>query len=106
MGDYQRSWKRYKFWRNLAILAWMGLVPMILGGSILLKRVLNVPALFRIVLIAWFLLIISTTAETGYFRCPRCAKFFSARIGGVWWYKLGIFARQCVHCGLKKYSDR
>ena len=34
----------------------------------------------------------------GFFRCPRCSKFFFVD----WWKGSNPFARICLHCGLRK----
>jgi hypothetical protein len=38
-----------------------------------------------------------------YFRCPRCAKFFS-RVT-FWWPSAQLFRRRCVHCRLELYGS-
>jgi hypothetical protein len=46
MSDQQRECKRYKFWRNLMILAWAGLFPVICVIGFLAARIFKVPAPF------------------------------------------------------------
>ena len=100
MRDYQQNWKRYKFWRNLALLALAGFFPVILLARAI-ARIFNLPVLFIIVTFAWFLLIGTAGTVVSYWRCPRCGKQF--RITS--WYRMGVSARRCVHCGLPKYSN-
>src|SRR6202043_556911 len=100
MSDYQQQWKRYKLWRNLALLALAGFLPVILLARVI-ARIFNLPLLFIIIAFAWFLLIATAGSEVSYWRCPRCGKPFSI----TWWYRLGVYARRCVHCGLPKYSN-
>ena len=100
MSDYQRHWKRYKFWRNLALFALAGFFPVILLARVV-ARIFNIPILFIIIAFAWFLVIGTAATETSYWRCPRCRKPFSITS----WYRMGVHAQRCVHCGLPKYSN-
>lgn len=100
MSDYQSEWKRYKFWRKLALLALAGFFPVILLARVI-ARIFDLPVLFIIITFAWFLLIGTAGTEVSYWRCPRCGKPFSITS----WYRMGAYARRCVHCGLHKYSN-
>ncbi|HTX75996.1 MAG TPA: hypothetical protein VMD29_07315 [Terracidiphilus sp.] len=54
----------------------------------------SIPMVFGAVgVIAWF--------QLNYFRCPRCGRLFAIAS----WYNLSIFARKCVHCGLRKFGE-
>jgi hypothetical protein len=83
------------------ILAWAGFFPVMYAAAVLSERHFKGPVRFSIAIIAWFLFSLSTSAEVTYFRCPRGRKAFAA----TWWYRLGVFARRCVHRGLPKYTD-
>jgi hypothetical protein len=100
MSDFQQNWKRYKFWRKLALLALAGFLPVILMARVI-ARIFNLPVLFIIISFAWFLLIATAGGVVSYWRCPRCGKQF--RITS--WYRMGVSARRCVHCGLPRYSN-
>ena len=98
MGRYDTQWRRY---RRLQMLSLLVVVPFAAG--FLLVEFPDSPAVRIPVSIAivfgfigvgsWFLL--------NYFRCPRCGKLFAIN----WWYNLSIFARKCVHCGLRKFTQ-
>src|ERR1700685_592865 len=100
MSDYQAAWGRYRFWRNLAILALVGFFPASFLARIV-ARYFSAPYLFSVIIIGWALFVISTGAEVAYWPCPRCGKRFSSK----WGLHLGVLARHCLHCGLPKYSD-
>ena len=100
MADYGREWERYRFWRNLLIIAIVGVAPVFWLARFIGDRV-HSGYVFGIVAPVWFLFLLSAGAETGYFACPRCGKWFSVGL----FYRLGPFARKCAHCGLKRYSN-
>jgi hypothetical protein len=100
MSGYRQHWKRYKFWRNLALLALAGFFPVILVARFI-ARIFNLPVLFIIMAFAWFLLIASSGLQASNLRCPRCGKPFSIAS----WYRMGVYAQRCVHCGLPRYSN-
>jgi hypothetical protein len=98
MGRYEEQWRRYRRLRRLSLLVLLPFcgVPFFPHGD----GSLSLPVLFPIMMLsgfvgvgAWFLL--------NYFRCPRCGRLFAI----TWWYSVSIFARKCVHCGLRKFSD-
>jgi hypothetical protein len=98
MGRYDSQWRRYRRLRLLSLLFLLPFCPFILG--LYFHHTLEFPSIFPFLMFfgfvgvaAWFVL--------NFFRCPRCDKFFAIS----WWYNLSIFARKCVHCGLKKFSD-
>jgi len=98
MGRYDSQWRSYRRLRSLSLLFLLPFCPFILG--LVFHQTLELPILFPVLMIfgfvgvgAWFVL--------NFFRCPQCGKFFAI----TWWYNLSIFARKCVHCGLKKFSD-
>jgi hypothetical protein len=94
MADYGPAWRRCKMWRNLAILSLLGLFP-VMGLVGLVARHFDIPAIFSVVLIAWFLFIMSTGAECAWFRCPRSGKTFAVK----WRNPLPpVFVRRCLHC--------
>jgi hypothetical protein len=102
MADYRLAWRRCKIWRNLNILALLGLFPVMeVVGFI--ARYFDVPALYSVFIVVWFIFILSTAAEFAWFRCPRCGKTFAVRV----FFNLlpPVFVRRCVHCGLPKYSN-
>jgi predicted RNA-binding Zn-ribbon protein involved in translation (DUF1610 family) len=100
MSDDQQHWNRYKFWRNLALLVLAGFFPVILLARVI-ARIVNLPVLFIIIAFAWFLLIGTAGTAVSYWQCPRCGKPFSRTSG----YRMVVYARRCVHCGLPSYSN-
>jgi hypothetical protein len=102
MADYGPAWRRCKVWRNLAILALLGFFP-VMGLADFVARYFDIPVIFTVVLIAWFVFLMSTSAEFAWFRCPRCGKTFAVK----WFFNLlpPVFVRRCVHCGLAKYAN-
>jgi hypothetical protein len=100
-GKYDVGWKRYKLWRNLGIVGWLGFFPFVIAAGALTRRFFHSPIFFSVAAVAWLILMAYACGEAAYWRCPRCGKPFAA----TWWYRLGPFARRCAHCGLPKYSD-
>ncbi len=102
MPDYRPAWRRRKIWRNLFIVALVGLFPV--GGLVgFIARYFDIPALISVFIVVWFIFILSTSAEFAWFRCPRCGKAFAKK----WFLNLlpPVLVRRCVHCGLPKYSN-
>ena len=98
MSRYEMQWQRY---RRLRLLSLLFLAPFCAFiPALIVHGTVELPALFPIFMLfgfvgvaAWFVL--------NFFRCPRCGKLFAI----TWWYSPSIFARKCVHCGLKKFGD-
>src|SRR5277367_2667681 len=100
-GKYDSAWKRYRLRRNLVIVGWTGLLPFVIVAGAVSRRLFHSSIFFSVAAVTWLLFVAYASGEMAYWRCPRCGKPFAS----TWWYRLGPFARRCVHCGLPKYSD-
>jgi hypothetical protein len=95
MRRYDSQWQGYRRLRLLSLLFVLPFcaMPLVLVFHISPQLLLFSMPFGFIGAGAWFVL--------NFFRCPRCGRFFAM----TFWYNLSIFARRCVHCGLKKFSD-
>jgi hypothetical protein len=98
MSRYDAQWKRYRRLRLANRIGDWGLFPFVFVLAILAQMDLPFPALF---LGAYLLFAGVATFRFYFFRCPKCQRFFAT----TWSYRPMLFARECVHCGLKKFSD-
>jgi len=99
-GDYQQAWQRYRLQGRIWIALFVLYVPAVVGTALLSAHYWHslMPAIA--VAIVWMALTMYLGVRINMWRCPRCGQPFS----GTLWRSKGIFARQCVHCGLEKYS--
>jgi hypothetical protein len=95
--SFVEDWRRYRRWARLRWVAFLGYLPFGIAYSKLHEYLgLTGPP---IPVLAWFVFFGVTMAMTGFFGCPRCeSPFFFT------WYWSNPFARQCLHCGLPKWS--
>jgi hypothetical protein len=100
VANYGRQWDEYRRSRNIVLVALVGFVPFSAVAR-LLANLTKIPSLFAIAMFGWLVLLVCGAGGLGSFRCPRCGELF----GETWWYRVGVFARRCMHCGLKKYSN-
>jgi len=100
LAGYHRQWGTYRRWRNLSILALVAIYPAGWLGGEVGQRFKHPDNWFLAFLIGWLLLAAVVWGRFDDFRCPRCGKHFFH----VGWSR-NFFARKCVHCGLKKYSN-
>lgn len=94
------AWDEYRKRRNLATIAFVGYVPVVYLVADLAFKLFHTSVPGYAFAAAWMLFIIISSNRVVWFPCPRCGKRFFAK----WWYH-NMFARRCVHCGLRKYSD-
>jgi Zn ribbon nucleic-acid-binding protein len=100
LGRYDAEWEIYRRLRLSAVLLALG-IPPLLAAFVLLSRTANARTFLGILVILYAALFFITQLRFTFFLCPRCHKWFSR----TWRFDKGIFARKCVHCGLKKFSD-
>jgi hypothetical protein len=100
LGRYDVEWKIYRRLRTSALLLAVGLVPFI-GLAYFLNQVAHAKTLLSIVVILYAALFFTTQLRLTFFLCPRCHKWFAT----TWLFNRGLFARKCVHCGLRKFSN-
>jgi hypothetical protein len=100
--SYRAAWDEYKRLRSFCFLIWLGGVPFLAVLSYLLGLASPRFAeyVFFILGLAWIVSWIYFAASLQSWSCPRCGNRFSA----TWWYNKSIFARKCVHCGLRKFE--
>jgi hypothetical protein len=101
MGPYSEGWSEYRKYRRELLIVWLGGVPVvgaIAEASLWLFHTL-VPA--QVAGVAWMLLFLFAGVRCQTFCCPRCGEGFSAK----GWYNKSFLARECVHCGLPKFSE-
>src|SRR4051812_22992996 len=106
MGDHSLAWKKY---RRLRAQAWV----VCLGGFVLELGLLagmtlilgpagfhrTVPIVLGGIAVAWAVATMILGHRYQRWPCPRCGRPFGKTF---WWHN--PFARQCVHCGLRKWS--
>lgn len=100
-GDYQQAWQRYRQQGRLWIALFILYVPAVVGTAMLSMRYLHSPKPAIALALLWMALTFYLGARINLWRCPRCEKPFS----GTLWRSKGIFATECVHCGLAKYGN-
>jgi Zn ribbon nucleic-acid-binding protein len=100
-GDYQQAWQGYKRQGKLWIALFILYVPAVVGAAMLSVRYLHTPKPAIALALAWMAFTLYLGARINLWRCPRCGNPFS----GTLWRSKGIFASQCVHCGLAKYGN-
>jgi len=100
-GDYQEAWQLYKRQGRLWIALFILYVPAVVGSALLSLKLLHTPRPAIAVALIWMAFTLYLGARINLWRCPRCGNAFS----GTLWRSKGIFAGQCVHCGLTKYSN-
>jgi hypothetical protein len=98
MGQYDAQWKRYRRLRLAHRIGFWGFFPFLFVLAILAQMGVPFPALF---IAAYLLLSGVATFRFYFYRCPRCQRFYAT----TWRYQPMLFARECVHCGLKKFSN-
>ena len=98
--DYQPAWRQYKLRARLWLALFVLYVPVVVGAGWLSLKYLHTPNPAFVPAVLWMAYTLYVGARINLWRCPRCGQCFA----GTWWYNKGIFAKQCVNCGLLKYS--
>jgi hypothetical protein len=101
VGHYDAEWQEYRHFRNVFLLALLAYLPVVgliayVGIKLFDSMVLGIVAW-----VFWAAVLMFTGGRLQYWRCPRCGEWFSM----TWWYHLGLLARRCVNCGLRKYAS-
>jgi hypothetical protein len=68
--------------------------------AFLATKVFNSETAALVVLGSWMAFYGVAGVRFQMFRCPRCGRRFCFK----WWFH-DLLARQCLHCGLRKYAD-
>ncbi|MGB6546424.1 MAG: hypothetical protein WBE97_12450 [Candidatus Acidiferrales bacterium] len=100
MSDYSQQWEACKKLSSQFLFAFVVELSIIVA-SICFSAAIRRNFVASLVLESlWVVVFFVTAIRLQNFRCPRCAeKFFaSPRYHNV-------FARQCLNCGLQKYSN-
>jgi len=98
VGRYDEQWKTYRRLRLAHRIASWGFLPFLFLLEILHQ--MEVP--ISVLVVAAYLLVSAVASFRFYFfRCPRCKRFFAM----TWRYAPMPFQRECLHCGLKKFSN-
>jgi len=86
--------ERYEY-RKRNFLFWTVFLTFIPAGIIAaqLARLVDVPEIFGLVIIAWMAAFVITGIFRTMWRCPRCHKPFFRK----WWYH-NSFTTKCLHC--------
>jgi hypothetical protein len=100
VSDYREQWTRYRFLRNLVLVAFVGAVPLVLLVGTIPGNSSWVEYVQGTALGAWFLGFVVAAVLLQTFRCPRCGKSFFQRA-----LYHNAFAQKCMNCGLAKYSN-
>ena len=100
-ANYQPAWQQYKQQGRLWIALFLLYVPIVVGTAMFCVRHFHTPKPAILVAIFWMVLTLYLGARINLWPCPRCGQPFS----GTLWRSKGIFATQCVHCGLPKYGN-
>lgn len=103
-GNYREGWRRYKQFRKLGVIWWLGWILVIGVYAWLFQKYGDFPLEYL-----GFYLVLGMVHGVcnAFWICPRCKQFFSnpgrffLRGSG---YDKGI-ARVCVHCGLPRFAE-
>ena len=107
--DFRDAWRRFKRLRIAWLVVTLGLVLIPLGLEFrMIPVLLSIPHHGIIVPIVLFVPFILITRKLADWVCPRCGRPFEGygpklRDWERTWRMLAL-PRQCVHCGLPKYS--
>jgi len=98
--DYRQAWRQYKLRARLWLALFVLYVPVVVGTALLTLKYLHTSNPAFVLAVLWMAYTLYVGARINLWRCPRCGQCFA----GTWWYNKGVFAKQCVNCGLPKYS--
>lgn len=99
-GDYRQAWQQYRQRGRLWIALFLLYVPALVGVAMFCMKRFHTPKPAIVVALLWMVFTLYLGVRINLWPCPRCGKPFS----GTLWRSKGIFATQCVHCGLLKYD--
>ena len=99
MGKYDQLWQKYRRLRLLYRTGYWGFLPLLVVLEMLhMTYRISVPVQVVQLLIV---LIALVAFRLYFFRCPRCQRFYAIAQR----YSPKLFTRECLHCGLKKFTD-
>ena len=96
----EEDWKEYRRCRRQFFLVWLAGVPVVGCITWIGQSIVHTLVPGRITAILWLVLFLLTGGRLQMFPCPRCGETFSRK----GWVQYSIFARKCLHCGLKKFA--
>jgi hypothetical protein len=96
--DYQQHWQRYRKFRNLFWLLFIGFYPA--AFTILIAMGTRLEPLYLVLAVVWIVCMLVVGFRVSSWPCPRCGKAFA----GAWWYNRGFLVRKCVSCKLPKFA--
>ena len=98
-ASYQAQWARLRTQWRWAVIAFIGYMP---GGVAIfeLTGLLGLNDSIIPIGFAWFAFVAFIYMRPGFFRCPRCGKFFYIGLLRT----SSPFRDRCIHCNLKKGS--
>ncbi len=100
LESYEKEWQEYRRQRNVFWLVLVAYVPVVGFVGLITARLTRSSTPVFVAALIWMGVAYFAGARLALWRCPRCGEWFSQ----TYWYHLGFFARQCVHCGLPKYA--
>jgi hypothetical protein len=101
MIGYQPHWQQYKRRRNQFWLVLGAYAPTCFAIALVSMKLFQSLIPVFVAAFLWIGLLTIAGIRIQTWRCPRCGKWFA----GPWWYNLGLAARRCAHCGLRKYEN-
>jgi hypothetical protein len=103
MGAYDEQWKRYRRLKLAFVLSNAGFLAFAVPTFLLAKFGKPEWANFTFFGLgtAWFACYAVSYDCIRRFPCPRCGRRFSSS----WRKFLDFSGKQCLHCGLKRFSD-
>jgi hypothetical protein len=101
MSGYQLEWQEYRRRRNQFFLVFASYVPVCSAVAFVSMKLFHTFTPGFVVACFWMGLFVLTGCRVQLWPCPRCGKWFSS----TGWYTYGLFARKCVHCGLRKFEN-
>jgi hypothetical protein len=101
VSNYQQEWQDYKRRRNQFWIVVGAYLPICFAIALVSIKLFHSLVPGFVAAFIWMGLLTISGIRIQAWRCPRCGKLFA----GTWWYNLGLMARRCVHCGLRKYES-
>ncbi len=97
-GSYAKSWRQYRRVRFVAVLLFLGFLPiMILGIS--LDHVFETPFFSYSVAAGWLVAALVSVWMWAYWPCPRCGRGFKG------WSLSRLLPKRCAHCSLPRWAE-
>jgi hypothetical protein len=95
---YHQHWQRYKLFRNLFWLLFIGFYPA--AFTILVAMGTRLQPLYLVLAAVWIALLLVVGFRVSSWPCPKCGKAFA----GPRWRNRGFMVRKCVNCKLPKFA--